>query len=141
MCQERLQWEPSAGSAEQNDIPAFVCKSVVPFVDPHDYKILLNDWPYGMTLDVVHIIVWIKNRFSVEPEQGDLTSESRHLIDDFVRKVFTERLALESDHPQEQVMWFRNWTGLQSVRGIDHVHVVVRNVKETTLKEWTAQGL
>ena len=33
-------------------------------------------------------------------------------------------------------MWFKNWVSLQSVRGVDHVHVLVRDVPEEVLGGW-----
>lgn len=32
--------------------PPFTYTSSTPFAEPDDYRILLNDWPYGMTSDV-----------------------------------------------------------------------------------------
>ena len=91
-----------------------------PFENPGDYKVLVNDWPYGMEKGIVHLIVWIKHRLPATAEKGDLTEEGRRMVDGFVGSRFKERLG------QENVLWFRNWTGLQSVRALEHVHVLVR---------------
>lgn len=37
---------------------------------------------------------------------------------------------------RERVMWFKNWVSLQSVRGVDHVHVLVRDPPEGLMREW-----
>ena len=34
-------------------------------------------------------------------------------------------------------MWFKNWTALQSVPGMEHVHVLVREVPDEIVAEWT----
>jgi hypothetical protein len=34
-------------------------------------------------------------------------------------------------------MWFKNWKSLQSVPGMEHVHVLVRDVPEDIIAEWT----
>lgn len=138
ICQERLRWEPlpSTSSAEG---PKFAYKNAVPFADPHDYKILRNDWPYGFTPDITHLVVWLKTPIPVDPETGDMTPNSRELVESFVRTVFTERLAREGI-ADESVLWFKNWTRLQSVRGLEHVHVLVRGVPDRIIYEWTGDG-
>ena len=37
---------------------------------------------------------------------------------------------------KDRVLWFKNWVALQSVRGIDHVHVLVRDVSRHIINEW-----
>ncbi|KAL8668575.1 MAG: hypothetical protein Q9168_006803 [Polycauliona sp. 1 TL-2023] len=137
ICQERLQWQPLPTS-DPGEGPVFHVENPVPFVDPRDYKILYNDWPYGMTPDITHIVVWLKTRFDVEPTVGDLLPESRQLIESFVRQTFNDRLD-QQDGAGDRVMWFRNWTGLQSVRGMDHIHVLVRDVPREIMDEWTGE--
>jgi hypothetical protein len=46
LIQHRLPW----GS------PPFTYISSTPFEEEADYKILLNDWPYGMTADVTQYV-------------------------------------------------------------------------------------
>lgn len=72
-----------------------------------------------------------------------MTPESRKLIDAFVEAVFVYRL--ERDKSQtpagERVLWFKNWGALQSVSGLEHIHVLVRDVAEGTVQEWTGERL
>ncbi len=124
ICQERLHW-----------IPPFEIRSPIPFENPADYKILRNDWPYGLTPDITHIVVWLKTPIPIDPETGDLTDESRKRINDFVTRVFARKLR----DGQNRVLWFKNWAALQSVRTIEHVHVLVENVEEDILTEWTGE--
>ena len=56
------------------------------------------------------------------------------MVEEFVNKVFRERL--KEEKPGEKVLWFKNWTALQSVRAVDHVHVLVKSVDEETLNGW-----
>ena len=72
----------------------------------------------------------------MEGEQGHMTTESRELVEGFVNRVFRERVG---DRGGEKVMWFRNWTGLQSVRGLEHVHVLVKDVERGVLDEWVGR--
>lgn len=136
LCQERLKWTPLLSSTPESG-PLFDYKNIKPFGDPRDYMILLNDWPYGMQPKILHLVVWLKTKFPTEGIEGDLTRESRALIEDFVRRTFIEILPESSDLDRhDQVMWFKNWAGLQSVRGIEHVHILVRDVPENILQSW-----
>jgi len=36
----------------------------------------------------------------------------------------------------ERVLWFKNTTTLQSVRGLEHVHVLLRDVDEKVKEKW-----
>jgi len=125
LMQHRLPW----GS------PPFSYNSSIPFQDPEDYKILLNDWPYGVTDDITHIVVWSKTPIATN-ETGDVTEESRRVIKGFVGRAFVERLGDEG-----RVLWFKNWVSLQSVRALEHIHVLVRNASKEDLEFWTGKKL
>ena len=101
-----------------------------------DYQILLNDWPYGVASNVTHICVWLKNRIQVEPPDGYLSPESERLVGAFVQKVFVDELKAVGQG-QDQVLWFKNWVSLQSVRGLDHIHVMIRDAPPGLLRKWT----
>ncbi|KAJ4391763.1 hypothetical protein N0V93_005383 [Gnomoniopsis smithogilvyi] len=114
----------------------FTPVSETPFADPSDYRVLINDWPYGLTPDITHIVVWTRTLIPTDPETGDVTPESRQLIRDFVQRYFADKLG-----PGGEVMWFKNWVSLQSVRALEHIHVLVRNVDPATLRQWvTIEG-
>lgn len=132
---KRLKWKPLPTSNPETG-PRFDSISPLPFENEQDFKILPNDWPYGMEPGIVHIVVWLKNRLETEPERGDMTPTSRKQIEDFVQERFVEKVrALPGT--REKVQWFKNWTTLQSVPGLEHVHVLVRDVPEQTILEWT----
>ncbi|KAL8754360.1 MAG: hypothetical protein Q9199_004405 [Rusavskia elegans] len=135
ICQERLQWRPLPTS-NPDEGPIFDVENTVPFANPRDYRIMYNDWPYGMTPGITHIVVWLKTRFDVEPTVGDLLPQSRQSIEDFVQHTFIDKLE-QHGGAGDRVMWFRNWTGLQSVRGMDHIHVLVCDVPQEIMDEWT----
>ncbi|KAH7348549.1 hypothetical protein BKA65DRAFT_427596 [Rhexocercosporidium sp. MPI-PUGE-AT-0058] len=119
--------------------PPFTPNSFIPFDSPSDYKILLNDWPYGLTDDITHIVVWSKTPIAVDEKTGDVTHESREIIEAFVRKTFGERLAREEGDGMDRVVWFKNWVSLQSVRALEHVHVLVRGASKEDLDFWTGE--
>ena len=132
---ERLKWRPLSSSTLLTG-PKFEVKNPVPFADDEDYRILVNDWPYGLAPGIQHIIVWLKVRLESEPTKGDMTPKSRRQVEGFIQSKFIDRV---KDLPgeQEKVIWFKNWTALQSVPGMEHVHVLVRDVPEHIIHEWT----
>lgn len=133
MLQERLRWTPEPPTTTP---PTFPHKSNVPFADQSDYAVLINDWPYGFTPNITHLCVWSKVPIAVNDDGlGDVTAESRRMIQEFVQRVFVEPLA----DGRNRVLWFKNWVGLQSVRGVDHVHVLVEDVPREQLERWTVR--
>ncbi|KAF2725329.1 hypothetical protein K431DRAFT_281284 [Polychaeton citri CBS 116435] len=128
---ERLHWRPITSNPM-----TFSHYSDVPFEDSRDYAVLVNDWPYGFEPGIVHILVWTKIPIAVDDGEGDVTPESRQLIERFVQRFFVDALG---KHGSDNVLWFKNWVRLQSVRGLDHVHVLVRDVPQETLNTWTVR--
>ena len=84
--------------------------------------------------DITHLVIWIKNKIPTERESGDLTLEARQVIENFIQKTFVEQIG--ASNATDHVLWFKNWSSLQSIPGIDHVHVLVRNVPDRLLIEW-----
>ena len=75
--------------------------------------------------------------------EGYLTPDSVALVEEFVQKTFIEPLSSYSSKEHvngqhDRVLWFRNWTGLQSVRGLEHVHVVIRDAPKDLLDLWVS---
>jgi len=97
-----------------------------PFTEPSDYKILYNDWPYGIDEDVAHLVVWTK--FPLQEEDGPategsvLTRRARAEVDDFVTRTFCDEGA--GGMARDQVVWFKSWPSLKSVPGLEHFHVM-----------------
>lgn len=127
---QRLFWETiDDGSGAM----AFEVRNVVPFADAQDFKVLRNDWPYGHEEGVRHICVWLKQRLPVDAE-GALSEEGRGMVERFVDREF--RMKAGEEERGSKVLWFKNSTSLQSVRSLEHLHVLVRNVDEKVLKQW-----
>lgn len=116
--------------------PPFTPESNVPFEKTSDYRVLINDWPYGITSNMRHIVVWTRTPIETDDVVGDMTPQSRRLVTDFVQRFFIERLGPGGS---EQVLFFKNWVALQSVRALEHVHVLVRDVDPEILDEWTQE--
>jgi len=136
ICEERLRWRPLNDFMASGSAPVFLYKNAVPFADADDFKVLLNDWPYGLDPEITHLVVWLKTPIPVDVQRGDLLPESRAIIERFVEGFFTRRLA-RAGLVDDRVLWFKNWVKLQSVRGLDHIHVLVRDVPRSIVHEWT----
>ena len=80
----------------------------------------------------------MKTKVPVNPEDGSLIPESTALIDGFVNDVFVKPL-IEKGRGEDQVLWFKNWTSLQSVTALEHFHVLVRDVSDEILIGWTGE--
>ena len=127
---QRLFWEPIDDPA---GAMAFNVRSVVPFADPEDFTILRNDWPYGHEQGIRHICVWLKQRLPVDKE-GALSEEGRRMVEAFVDKEF--RFKAGEEERDSKILWFKNTTNLQSVRSLEHLHILVRNVDDEVLEQW-----
>ncbi|RDW76769.1 GIG1 family protein [Aspergillus mulundensis] len=135
ICQRRLGWPLPT----ETPGPSF--SNPIPFADPADYKILRNDWPYGLVKGIAHLVVWSRTPIPVQDADGVITAESHALIEDFVQRTFVDRLAREDGvkDPHDHVLWFKNYTALQSVRGLEHVHILLRDVPDRFVQEWTGE--
>ncbi|KAK3302531.1 uncharacterized protein B0T15DRAFT_514557 [Chaetomium strumarium] len=116
--------------------PPFTPASTIPFADPSDYRVLINDWPYGFVEGITHIVVWSRTPIPTDNTVGDMTPESRKVVAEFIKRYFIDRLGHGAE---DKVMWFKNWVALQSVRTVDHIHVLVRDVEPAVLQEWTRE--
>ena len=136
MLEQRLFWEPLSPQESESG-PRFACNSQIAFTVADDYKILLNDWPYGISPEITHLIAWSKVRLSDQKPEGFLTADSIAIAQSFVQRTFVDELTANGVHDaQDAVLWFRNWTGLQSVRGLEHVHVLVRDAPQALVAHW-----
>ncbi|TLS22962.1 uncharacterized protein PpBr36_05868 [Pyricularia pennisetigena] len=117
------------------DVP-FIPASSIPFADPSDYRVLLNDWPYGLVSGITHIVVWSRTVIPTDPETGDMTPDSRRTVADFVKRFFVDELGPGGE---DRVMWFKNWVALQSVRTLEHIHIMVKDCDEAVLQKWTRE--
>lgn len=90
-----------------------------PFEDVDDYRVLLNDWPYGLDLRIKHLVVWTKFSLPEDPVTGDLTFAARQATDDFVTRTFSVPCG------RDRVIWFKNWASLKSIHAVEHLHVLL----------------
>lgn len=127
-----LQWRTQEQVKNVKDDEISVPASGDPlFTNASDLKVVKNDFPYYFEDDVVHLCVWTKRRIESDPNSalGDLSADMRALIEKYVQQTFVEWLGIA----REDLVWFRNWEALQSVKEISHVHVVVKGMSEEKL--------
>ena len=139
LCKVRLQWQPLSPQAQLHSTSTFAYNNPIPFVDVEDWKILRNDWPYGLEKGITHLVIWSKTPIAVNAETGDLTDHSRAVIQSFIDQVFVRTLSALADAP-DRVLWFKNWATLQSIRSMEHIHVMIRDVPEEIIKSWVSSG-
>lgn len=75
MLSERLHWK----------VP-ITPRSSTPFECEEDFKILFNDWPYGIDERIVHLVVWTK--FELRDD-----AETVAEIERFIEKTFSSKVA------------------------------------------------
>lgn len=102
------------------------------FTNRDDLKIVPNHFPYYFEDDVVHLCVWSKLR--IEPDQaspiGDISPATREVIEKYVSKTFVKAMGIA----RENILWFKNWEALQSVKSISHLHVIVKGMTQEQLE-------
>lgn len=100
--QYRLQWDSATPSPSK------------PFTNTSDYRILYNDWPYGIDPDIVHLVVWTKFPLEDDPVTDALTVRARQEIEDFVVETFCGNGGVD----RSQLVWFKNWRSLKSIHAL-----------------------
>ncbi|KAH3682375.1 hypothetical protein WICPIJ_006661 [Wickerhamomyces pijperi] len=103
------------------------------FNHPDDIKITMNRFPYNFTSDITHLLVWTKLPIPNDPSSpiGDISPQTRQIIDTFLEKQFVRNHGL----PKENILWFRNWSELQSIKQFSHIHVLIKDLKADKLRE------
>ncbi|KAF5212329.1 hypothetical protein E0198_001891 [Clavispora lusitaniae] len=131
---ETLKWRTKEQVQSLDDSEIVVPRSGSPlFCNAEDLKIVLNDFPYHFEDDIVHLCVWTKKRIESDPNNsfGDISPQMRAHIEKYVVKTFVDGLGI----PREDLVWFRNWDALQSVKEISHIHVVIKGMTSEQLQQ------
>lgn len=90
--------------------------------DKHDVRILYNDFSYAVEDGIDHVVVWSKTP-SPKADDGYISNAAKALIEHYVVETFIKELGMK----KEDILWFRNTTALQSIRALEHFHVLLRN--------------
>ncbi|EGW35014.1 uncharacterized protein SPAPADRAFT_58145 [Spathaspora passalidarum NRRL Y-27907] len=102
------------------------------FFNSDDVKIIPNKFPYYFDTNVRHLCVWSKLIVPADRESvvGDISPRTKRLVHRYLEKTFVERGV-----SWDQILWFKNWLSLQSVRAVSHFHVLLRDVDDALLDE------
>lgn len=117
---ERLNWE----------VPVFAKDPTTLFGHPEDFKIIRNDWPYGLEEGLTHLVVWSKNRISTDATTGLPSADATAAIEKFLSRTFEYELGARVG---ENILWFKQKTEWQSVRSLEHIHVILRDVADDAI--------
>ncbi|GMM36588.1 Htc1 protein [Saccharomycopsis crataegensis] len=139
VCQQ-LQWAPLSIINDPNiadtDIEISSASKTL-FYAASDIKILKNDFPYHFEKAVTHLLVWTKVPIPSDPQSkdGDISPATRRVINKYISKTFMSsnegsRMRVESGN----IMWFRNWSALQSVKQISHIHVLIHGASDEDIE-------
>jgi hypothetical protein len=120
---ERLRWEYP-----------IIARDTALFNHPDDFKIIRNDWPYGVAKGITHLVIWSKVSIPIDPDTSLPTAESTATIENFLRQVFGKRLGTDFG---EKLLWFKQKAEWQSVKSLDHIHVMVRGIAECEIDALT----
>ena len=87
---------------------------------------------------MIHLVAWSKTPIPTD-DQGDPSPDSCRYIAYFIDRVFSEHIG-QGGHAGDNVQWFRNRTKWQSVRSLDHIHLILRDADEAFVTRITGQG-
>ena len=132
--ENRLPWKPTHSESGIT----FPFSDPRPFMSTSDFCILRNDWPYAMEKGMIHLVAWSKTPIPTD-DQGDPSPDSCRYIAYFIDRVFSEHIG-QGGHAGDNVQWFRNRTKWQSVRSLDHIHLILRDADEAFVTRITGQG-
>ncbi|CAL9738187.1 N-acetylglucosamine-induced protein 1 [Monosporozyma servazzii] len=107
------------------------------FTKPDLFKTSMNDFPYYYEPNIMHLLVWSKLRlpiylndtteidmFETEKNQfPDLNPPCKAVIDKFLDQTLHDKYGLI---PGKDYIWFVNYSNLQSIKAISHVHVLIK---------------
>lgn len=102
------------------------------FYNKGDTKIKYNKFPYYFPDNVKHLCIWSKLTIPTDKnsEVGDISNLSKQIIEKYLHKTFVTRGVKPL-----QIVWFKNWLSLQSVRSISHIHVILHDVDDELIDE------
>ncbi|EMG46929.1 hypothetical protein G210_2805 [Candida maltosa Xu316] len=102
------------------------------FYNRDDISILYNKFPYYFDNNVKHLCIWSKLRIPVDKESpvGDISERTKKIIHRYLEKTFVEK-----GISWDQIVWFKNWLTLQSVRSISHIHVILKDVDDEFIEK------
>lgn len=101
------------------------------------FKTTMNDFPYYYEPNIMHLLVWSKIRLPIylndttdidmfetsNNQFPDMNPACQALIDKFLDQTLHDKYGLT---PGKDYLWFVNYSNLQSIKAISHVHVLIK---------------
>ncbi|KAI5952995.1 hypothetical protein CANMA_005020 [Candida margitis] len=102
------------------------------FYSDDDIKIIYNKFPYYFKDSVIHLCVWSKLIIpdDINSPEGDISPLTKRIIERYLKKTFIDKGVSKNN-----LVWFRNWTSLQSVRSVSHIHVLLHDVDDGLIQK------
>lgn len=135
LLKNQLQWNP----VSEDELKRLKDEEIIiepklnrMFTEPSDLKILKNDFPYNFEEGIYHLCIWTKFIIPTDPNSpiGDISSTTRKIIEKYLYKTFS-KYGVEWDN----LIWFKNWESLQSVKSLSHIHVIINGLTPEVLDE------
>lgn len=135
LLKNQLQWSPVSTEKlqELNDEDVIINPKLNRlFIEPSDLKILLNDFPYNFDNGIYHLCIWTKFQIKPDPNSpiGDISPNTRKIIERYLSKTFSKY-----GIKWENIIWFKNWESLQSVKSLSHIHVIINGLTPELLDQ------
>lgn len=143
---DRLQWDEKEID-QLNDLKYATDQQRLHaiFTKPELYKNSINDFPYYYESNVLHLLIWSKIRLPIYLNDTtdidmfdtknnsfpDMNPACKAVIDKFLGQTLHDKYGLT---PEKDYLWFVNYSNLQSIKAISHVHVLIR-LKDEAEKE------
>lgn len=101
------------------------------------YKTSINDFPYYYEPNVMHLLIWSKIKLPIYLNDTtdidmfdsqnnnfpDMNPACATIIDNFLKQTLTDKYGLKLG---KDYLWFVNYSNLQSIKAISHIHVLIR---------------
>lgn len=122
---EKLQWSSEKirflnkrySTREQKIAASFSSKTL--------FSVTRNDFPYDFEPNVHHLLVWSKiglPLYEDDSNGAEQDAETRSRIEEFFRFNLEDRCGVS----RADYCWFVNYSSLQSIRKISHIHLLVK---------------
>lgn len=99
------------------------------------FELLPNDFPYMFDPNIIHLLIWSKIRLPIYLDDHTEVSMEKHNdhlpsmnppMKEKIETFLAKTLKKQGMEPGKDYDWFINYTNLQSVRAISHIHLLIK---------------
>jgi hypothetical protein len=88
-------------------------------------------------------VLWSKVPFDADRVTGILDPPSQAIVKDFIEREIVQRLVrvegVSGGDARSRILWFKNGEAQQSVRALEHIHILLKDAPQTVLVELTGE--